>query len=181
MWQWFTVTTLIKLYLLVFPLCLLQNFFSTIWTNSWLRKKNKNKNECMSQGRMWGSVGNGASHMIWEHSVQLLVKVFEWVALSLLSSLSFSLALTLTLTLSLWGFTSHCSASKSVRTFVVVMVTDIKRWLNWSWNKDQIEKKSALIIGMTYQIKIVCLRNKVICLGVGDRRYLSRCNLNSLG
>lgn len=27
--------------------------------------------------------------MIWEHSVQLLVKVFEWVALSLFSSLSF--------------------------------------------------------------------------------------------
>lgn len=42
-----------------------------------------------------------------------------WVALSL--------SLPHALTLSLRGFTSHCSARKSVRTFVVVMVTDIKR------------------------------------------------------
>lgn len=88
-----------------------------------------------------GCIGNRASHMIWEHSVHLLVQDF-WVGGWLCLSLSFlSLSLSLPLTLSLWGFTSHCSARKSVRTFVVVMVTDIKRWLDCSWIKDWIGLK----------------------------------------
>lgn len=66
-------------------------------------------------------------HITWSgnivYSYQCRVFFSGWV-----SSLSFSL--------SLWGFTSHCSASKSVRTFVVVMETDIKRWLDCCWNKD---------------------------------------------
>lgn len=71
-----------------------------------------------------GCSRNEASHKIWEHSVQLLVQGFyQWVGVSV----SLFLSLMLALTLSLGGFTSHCSASKSVGTFVVVMVTDIKR------------------------------------------------------
>lgn len=85
----------------------------------------QNKMDVWLRRELWGYIRNQAYHMIWEHSVQLSVQGFfsGWV-----SSLSFSL--------SLWGFTSHCSASKSVRTFVVVMETDIKRWLDCCWNKD---------------------------------------------
>lgn len=71
-------------------------------------------------------------HLTWSGNIvySYWCKVFGWVGGSL------CLSLTLALTLSLWGFTSHCSASKSVRTLWLLWWRDIKRWLDHSWNKD---------------------------------------------
>lgn len=111
--------------------CLLYNSFSVIWsaclaavqsTDKWMYESGE---DC--------KVVLEIKHLTWSGNIVYIYwcTIFGWVGDSL------SLCL-FSLTLSLWGFTSHCSARKSVRTFVVVMVTDIKRWLDCSWNKDWI-------------------------------------------
>lgn len=117
--------------------CLLHNFYSTVWTAGLVQSTRKWMYESGEDCKVVLEI----EHLTWSGNIVYIYwcKIFGWVALSL--SLLSSLSLSLPLTLSLWGFTSHCSARESVRTFVVVMVTDIKRWLDCSWIKDWIGLK----------------------------------------
>lgn len=86
--------------------------------------------ECGEERR--GSAGNQTPDILWEHCVHVYEQRCEvggWVLLPPSPSLTlcFSPPLPLCLSLSLGSFTSLYRANKSVRTFVVVMVTDIKR------------------------------------------------------